>query len=247
MGKLVYFKFMAEDAEVMKENLTTEQIGELFLAVMDYLETGEVADVSKAIKYPYSDYRKRVDRARSSYEETCAKRTESGKKGGTAKAKNAAKAAATTPAQKVDFKPPTLSQFKNAVNKIVGENDFDDVDDYYIEAFFDKLKEQSWNFNGMAIQSRKDWEEIIYARFHDPLSSYHDGLFVSYHDLFCYLISTYPQLHHRWNDIDAVLSNLIHDCWADGSWNVNGCVFEQREWKVALDALVADWLKEIPL
>ena len=245
MGKLSYFKWMSDDAEVLKENMTAEQIGELFVAVMDYLQTGTVKEVSTDIRFAYADYRKKVDRACVSYDETCAKRAESGKKGGKAKAKNAAKAAGPTPDQAKKFKPPTLSQFKNAVKEVVDQNCFDDVNSYDIEAFFDSLNEQAWNLEGMAIQSRKDWESIIYARFHDALSNYHDGLYISYYEIFCYLISAYPQLHYRWEDVDEIISNLL-DCWEDVHWDVNGSVFEQRSWKAALNNLATEWIKEIP-
>lgn len=246
MGKLVYFKWMVEDAKVLKENLTTEQIGELFVAVMDYLQTGTVVEVSKEIRFPYADYRNKVDRACASYDETCSKRAESGKKGGKAKAQNAAKAAGQIPNQAKKFKPPTLSQFKNAVNKIVDDSGFDDADNYDIESFFDSLVERSWIFEGMPIQSRKDWEEIIYARFHDPLSYDNDGLDISYYDIFSYVLSTYPQLHYRWDDVDSILSDLIYSCWENGTWNVKGSKFEKKNWKSALDALAAEWIEDIP-
>ena len=76
MGNLKYFKWMIDDAEVLKENLNNEQVGELFFAVMDYLRTGTVSEVSSEIQFPYADYRKKVDRARIKYEAKCAKLAE---------------------------------------------------------------------------------------------------------------------------------------------------------------------------
>ncbi|MDY4508038.1 MAG: DUF6291 domain-containing protein [Candidatus Faecousia sp.] len=239
MGKLVYFKWMVEDAKVLKENLTTEQIGELFVAVMDYLQTGTVAEVSKDIRFPYADYRNKVDRACASYDETCAKRAESGKKGGTAKAKNAAKAGGKEQDQEKKFKPPTLKQFKNAVDEYA-----DDVSDYDIESFYDHLSESKWQFEGMAIQSRKDWEQIISARFGNNSMPKTPNVFQK---AFSYLISAYPRLHHRWDDVNSIIDSLIDGWDIDTStWIVEGRAFKVAEWKEALDILTAGWLEDIP-
>ena len=153
---------MVDDAEVLKENLTTEQIGELFVAVMDYLQTGTVVEVSQAVKYPYADYRKKVDRACTSYDEIVAKRAESGRKGGTAKAAKVKEAQATP-----KFKPPTLSQFKNAIYRFIENGEFDNVDDYDIETFYDELKENNWCIGSAPILIRNDWESAIIEKFSD--------------------------------------------------------------------------------
>lgn len=245
MGKLVYFKWMVEDAKVLKENLTTEQIGELFVAVMDYLQTGTVVEVSKEIRFPYADYRNKVDRACASYDETCSKRAESGKKGGKAKAKNAARAAGAASDQAKKFKPPTLSQFKNAVKEIVEINDFDDVEPYDTEKFYDELRESSWNFEGMAIQARNDWEKIIYARFHDSMEYYHDGLKISYFNIVKAVIRGYPQYHNMWGKIDNIIDRLL-DSWDGNRWKINGNSYTQYELKAALDALSEEQEEDEP-
>lgn len=153
---------MVDDAEVLKENLTTEQIGELFVAVMDYLQTGTVVEVSQAVKYPYADYRKKVDRACTSYDEIVAKRAESGRKGGTAKAAKAKEAQATP-----QFKPPTLSQFKNAAKKLSDNGNSFEYDEYDVESFYDELKENDWHIGSAPILIRDDWESAIIEKFSD--------------------------------------------------------------------------------
>ena len=153
---------MVDDAEVLKENLTTEQIGELFVAVMDYLQTGTVVEVSQAVKYPYADYRKKVDRACSSYDEIVAKRAESGRKGGTAKA-----AKAKEPQITHKFEPPTLTQFKNAAKKLSDNGHSFDYDDYDVETFYDELKENNWCIGSAPILIRDDWESAIIEKFSD--------------------------------------------------------------------------------
>ena len=239
MGKLVYFKWMVEDAKVLKENLTTELIGELFVAVMDYLQTGTVVEVSKEIRFPYADYRNKVDRACASYDETCSKRAESGRKGGTAKARNTANTAGVDSQQAKKFKPPTLKQFKNAVEKIADDNDWDYPNDYDIEAFYDHLNENRWLFEGMPIQSRKDWEAIISERFSDLDNVYYEAL--------RYLISTYPQLHHRWSDIDEITDQLC-ESWDEKqrTWVIDGQAFQRGDFKAALNLIAGEWIKEIP-
>lgn len=245
MGKLVYFKWMVEDAKVLKENLTTEQIGELFVAVMDYLQTGTVEEVSKEIRFPYADYRNKVDRASTSYEETCAKRAESGKKGGTTKAKNAAKEAGAASAR-AKFKPPTMSQFKNAVKKLVDTDELmcdEKIPEYSIEEFYDHLAEKNWTINGTPIRSRHDWEKALIAKFYDydsPVASF-------YYWAFCYLFSAYDGLRDSEGKTMAenVADSFINDFdEGDNCWWVAGKAYTASERQAALDAFVADWKAE---
>lgn len=246
MGKLVYFKWMVEDAKVLKENLTTEQIGELFVAVMDYLQTGTVVEVSKEIRFPYADYRNKVDRACASYDETCSKRAESGKKGGKAKAKNAARAAGEAPDQAKKFKPPTLSQFKNAVKKLVDTDELpcdERIPEYSIEEFYDYLAERNWTINGTPIQSRIDWEKALIAKFYgsdSPVAHF-------YFWAFCHLFSTYDGF--RDSDgatmAESLAYSFIDDFDEDDKrWWIAGKAYSASEKQAALDAYVADWKAE---
>lgn len=246
MGKLVYFKWMVEDAKVLKENLSTEQIGELFVAVMDYLQTGTVKEVSKDIRFPYADYRNKVDRACASYEETCAKRAESGKKGGTAKAKNTAKATGSAPAQEKKFKPPTLSQFKNAVKKLVDTNELpcdEKIPDYKIEDFYDQLSEKDWKINGVQIESRHDWETALIAKFYE----FDSKIAHLYYWAFCHAFSTYNGLRDTDGKTraEAVAYSFIDDFdEEDKCWRVGGKIYPFSESEAALDALVSVWKNE---
>lgn len=246
MGKLSYFKWMSDDAEVLKENMTAEQIGELFVAVMDYLQTGTVKEVSQDIRFAYADYRKKVDRACISYDETCAKRAESGKKGGKAKAKNAAKAAGPTPDQVKKFKPPTLSQFKNAVKKLVDADELpcdEKIPEYSIEEFFDHLAESNWEINGTPIQSRHDWEMALIAKFY----KYDSPIDHLYYWAFCHLFSTYDGLR----DSDGkTMAEVVADSYIadfdedDRCWWIAGKAYSVSEKQAALDAFVTEWKTE---
>ena len=228
MGKLVYFKWMVEDAKVLKENLTTEQIGELFVAVMDYLQTGIVKEVSKDIRFPYADYRNKVDRACASYEETCTKRAESGKKGGTAKARNAAKEVDPAKGKKIK-PPPTRKQFRDAFDKLYQDSMYgDDGDerpgDYEVDSFFDELKESDWMIGSEPIRFRKDWEDAITAR----------------------LLSNHPQYYKAFSYIFSMHKGLRDDTGKSYAEEATWHFFQDYEgpagnWKQPLDEFLTTW------
>ena len=88
-GVLSWFKWWVSDANTCKETLSNEQMGELFYAVMSYVETPEKIPVSPAIQFPYSMFCTKVDASRLTYEQQSEKRAEAGRKGGKAKAENA--------------------------------------------------------------------------------------------------------------------------------------------------------------
>lgn len=246
MRKLTFFMWMADDAEVLKESLTTEQIGELFVAVMNYLQTGTVEEVSKEIRFPYADYRKKVDRASAKYEKKCQVNAENAAKGGKAKARNAAKAAGPAPKQTTKFKPPTLSQFKNAVKKLVDTDELlceERIPEYSIEEFYDHLAERNWTINGTPIQSRHDWETALIAKFYDldsPVARY-------YFWAFCHLFSTYDGFRNSdgvtmaESFADSFIGDFDED---DKCWWIAGKAYSLSERQAALDAYVADWKAE---
>ena len=247
MGRVFgYYKLECNDLDTIRETLTKEQGFDLICALVDYSRDGTITELPAELRIPFAMLKKKVDQAHKVYEDKCNTLKENGRKGGEAKAKNREQATGTAPAQVKKFKPPTLSQFKNAVKKIVDDNDWGSVDAYDIESFYDKMCENNWRFGGMAIQSRSDWEEVIKAKFHD-LPDY-DELYIRHYDFVSYLVATYPQLHHRWNDIWNVLDSLFEECWEsdDRTWNVRGSVFKYHDWKAALDALVTEWIEEIP-
>ena len=243
LGKLVYFKWMVDDAEVLKENLSNEQIGELFIAVMDYLRDGTVYEVSKDLRLIYADYKKRVDRSRITYEETCAKRAESGKKGGTAKAKNAARSAVADLEQAKKFKPPTRKQFKDAVENFSDDGELYTASNYEIDCLYDHLVESRWMIDGFSIQNRADWESVIIARFYKP-----DSVARCYYwEAFCYVFSAYKGLR---DDSGKTRAEEVVNDWADDAdnnrkiWVIDGHIYPESEWKSSLDAYIISWKRE---
>lgn len=242
--KFAYYKLEFDDFDLIQELFTPEQERLLLKAIVNYARDGTIMEVPPETQFCFASLRKKQDRAKAKYDELCAKRAESGKKGGTAKAKNAAKAEKPAPVQAKKFKPPALKQFKNAVEKIADENDWDCPNDYGMEAFYDHLNEHQWQFNGMPIQSRNDWEAIITAKF-TPLSDLHvPNVFYA---AFCYLISEYPQLHHQWDDIDEITDQL-YESWDEkqSTWVIDERAFQRGDFKAALDLIVGEWLEEIP-
>lgn len=246
MGRIFgYYKLECNDLDTIRETLTKEQGFDLICALVDYSRDGTITELPAELRIPFAMLKKKVDQAHKVYEDKCNTLKENGRKGGEAKAKNREQATGSVPAQAKKFKPPTLSQFKNAVKKIVDDNDFDDVEPYDIEKFHDELNESSWNFEGMAIQSRNDWEKIIHARFHDPLDYCYDGLRLSYLSILKGIIHAYPHLHHMWGEIDSKIEDLL-DCWDSNCWKVNGNSYKQYDWKAALDALSEEQEEDDP-
>lgn len=243
-GEFAYYKLEFSDFETIRESMTPEQGMDLLAAIIEYTKSGTVVDVPQEAKVFFAMLRKKQDRAKAKYDELCNKLAENGKKGGEAKAKNA-KGEAKEAEQVKKFKPPTLTQFKNAVKRIVEDNGFDSAEDYDIESFYDQLKEANWQFEGMAIQSRKDWEKIIFAKFHD--APYRGQVPISMFTIYQYILAKYPQLHNRWDDVDS-LEEEFHESWTDRERTliIDGQAFHEAEWKKALDVLAAKYTEELP-
>lgn len=154
--------------------ITKEQAADLFFAVQAYAKTGEERDLSDpALIMQYKTLCIDIDKAKKKYVQKCETNRRNGAKGGKAKAEKAAakgsEAAPAAPApEKPKFKPPTLTQFKNAVEHF-NENEWDgeaDYSDYDIESLYDELNENGWVWKDrFAIQSREDWEKLIQWRF----------------------------------------------------------------------------------
>lgn len=72
--------------------LSDKQAGVLFKSILNYAENGAVANFEdNAVTIAFEFVRQDIDYAAKKYAETCAKRAESGKKGGLAKQANASK------------------------------------------------------------------------------------------------------------------------------------------------------------
>lgn len=180
---LVYYKWYFDKTRelegfVKDGILTLEQAAELFFAVQAYAENGEMREMSSPyLVMIYKPLCKDADRAKQAYDDLVEKNRANGKKGVQGKAaKAAAKAAAEgaeappalPPAKQVKFSPPTRKQFKDAMERFLShdwEDEDIDASDYDIDRLYDKLNENGWTLEGHAIQSRDDWEHVLYSRF----------------------------------------------------------------------------------
>lgn len=163
--KLTYYKWFLDQAKVAMDMLTDEQLGELFRAVMSYVDTGKETAVSAAIQFPYRQNVLAVDRLREAYTDKVEKNRENGAKGGRAKAAKA----------KNDQQPgtkkykPTKTEFKNAVKHLRESEETIDVDDHNALLFYEEMKKAGWEICGRPIKSLKQLESVISERFYsDP-------------------------------------------------------------------------------
>lgn len=244
--KFAYLKLEFDDLDVIRETLTPEQGIILIFAILDYAKDGTTREVPDEVRVMYVLLRKKIDRAQRAYEEKCRINAENAAKGGKAKARNAAKATGSAPAQAKKFKPPTLSQFKNAVKKLVDADELpydEKIPEYSIEEFFDHLAEGNWEINGTPIQSRHDWEMALIAKFY----KYDSPIDHLYYWAFCRLFSTYDGLRDSDGKTmaEVVADSYISDFDEDDScWWIAGKAYSVSEKQAALDAFVTEWKTE---
>lgn len=91
---------MAEDSFVIYtsygehlKKLPFEDVGKIFIGVIDYVENGKIPKLNSAADMCFSFIKSQIDRDKEKYENIKKKRSESGKKGGETKAKNKQKKA----------------------------------------------------------------------------------------------------------------------------------------------------------
>ena len=81
---LVYF-----DWEAPLQELTNEELGELFRAMFIYAKYGELIDFEhRSLKLVFGFIKSAIDRDKAAYEEKCRKNAENGSKGGKKKAES---------------------------------------------------------------------------------------------------------------------------------------------------------------
>lgn len=82
---LVYF-----DWEAPLQELTDEELGELFRAMFIYAKHGELIEFEhRSLKLVFGFIKSAIERDKTAYEEKCRKNAENGSKGGKKKAENA--------------------------------------------------------------------------------------------------------------------------------------------------------------
>ena len=149
-------------AEILK--FAMERFGQLILALMYYTADGTMPnDLPPDINMMFEIYQRKIDAARTKYENKCTTNAKNGSKGGKKKAENAKKESSGD-----KFSPPTKKQFREAVAHFADCGDIDDdTSDYDSDAFYDQLKECGWTIGKKHIQYRSEWEAAIRAKFFD--------------------------------------------------------------------------------
>lgn len=243
-SKLNYFKWFTSDIDLLKEQLNAEQIGELFISVMEYVQDGIVKNVSDAIKWPYGDYRRRVDASRTKYDTKCATNAANGRKGGKAKASRARQADTLSDASVTinsHFKPPTRTIFKNAAARFRDDGCLD-ADQYDVDCFFESLESASWCINGEPIISRCDWESALKAKFPDVdtrADLTYWGLWSAFSNIF--------QIFHGLRDKDGETNSYwaayefckIYDNKQKG-WRINDVLYQKTEEAITAFITISD-------
>lgn len=107
-GKLTYHKWYTDKVDIYRKNFTNEQMGELFFAVLETVETSEIVEVSDGIRFAYELCCIDVEAARKAYKKRCETNARNGAKGGKAKADNMKKAS----------KAPTETEFDKIVQDV---------------------------------------------------------------------------------------------------------------------------------
>lgn len=210
-------------AEILQ--FAMERFGQLVLALMYYTTDGTMPDdLPPDINMMFGIYQRKVDAAREKYKNKCAVNAENGSKGGKAKAENAKKKA-TGP----EFTPPTLKQFRDAVQHFADNDEIpEDTTDYDADSFFDELKDSGWTIGGAPIQSRRDWESAIKVKFYQFSSA------LPKHFFYMIFSAAFAELHDS-EKSDFVASDLM-DTYDEASkrWVVKGESFPTPDWKSAL-------------
>lgn len=106
---------MAEDSFVIYtsygehlKKLPFEDVGKIFIGVIDYVENGKIPKLNSAADMCFSFIKSQIDRDKEKYENIKKKRSESGKKGGETKAKNKQKKAKQANAKSANEKQANL-------------------------------------------------------------------------------------------------------------------------------------------
>lgn len=189
----------------MRSLYSKEQIGEIFLAVMETVKTGEQVELSdKILSFPYLTFCKKVENARNKYIDTCEKRAIAGAKGGKAKAEKS-----RNPTDEgTKFKPPTKTDFKNATKYVYNHYfDGEKFDVYSIEKLYNSYQQEGWKCdNGKAIGSNYHIECIIAAYAIEEIYGSCIGF-----KLLNILEEKY--LYKLEKDHDSY--NIIYECWSN--------------------------------
>lgn len=152
---LSWYKWPVDQVKGFKESLNNEQMGELFFAVMETVETGNKVEVSAELKVVYSMFCVDVERTRTAYKNKCENLAKNGSKGGKAKAKNK-----TNAKNETSFKPPSKAEFKEMMKRISHETK-STYDDNLAEKSYNQLRDNGWKLKTEVISAKSQIEDYM--------------------------------------------------------------------------------------
>jgi hypothetical protein len=118
---MIYHKWFNDDLTLYESVHTKEQIGELVLAIKDYLVTGVKPEVPPELTLAFGMQCQKVDGARAKYEAKCEVNAHNGAKGGKAKGRNYA---AKLSAEGSEPEPEELKSIPPPPFKPLSKSDF---------------------------------------------------------------------------------------------------------------------------
>ena len=234
--QMSWHKWFVSDAESFKE-LTNEQMGKMFFAVMETVKTGEKVEVSDDIKLVYAIYIQKVFAAQVAYKNKCNKNAKSGQKGGLAKAENQRKRKeeqqnseeeqAETTDEKNTFKFPSKTEFKNMAKHLVKTQESKfyylplTFDNYEITELYEEISErQEWK--NLKIVSKTMLKNICYVF----LADLEEGS-----NKYCRFLSAFYAYESRYKELLAKLNPDFVENYFDSDFSSFGiddidCVLE---------------------
>lgn len=179
-NKLLWFKWFCSDVSTYLEaGLTYEQIGMLFVAVMQFVENGIKEEVEPAIKLPYLEKIKEISIVREKYNKKCETNAKNGAKGGIQKGINAMKAGEASPVYKLPSKTAFRELAKSCYTKneqilkrYSGATFTKSYNNTFADEIYNKIKDKTEPpYNNIEINSSAILEILCVAEFNDILSS----------------------------------------------------------------------------
>lgn len=232
---LSWYKWWVQDAVDCRESFSKEQMGELFFAVMDYVEKPERQEVTPEIRFAYATYCNKVDAARKSYAKTSEARAEAGRKGGKAKAAKAKGSIEdveqTDKAAPFSFEPPTKTEFKSMIRHLRNKGEIA-VDDYEALEYFRLLEESGWKIKGVPLRSKKALEYFVTTRFYPEIPELERDL--------SYKASC--EIFAQTNGAAYDESDFMEDCYSPpfNLFDVKGRQFNLSELEAAVEEYLAN-------
>lgn len=160
----VYHKWYMDAARVYRKIFNDEQMGQLFFAVMRYMETGKEDEVGEVIRFAYLDQCSKIDVARRDYEAKCAQNARNGSSGGRAAAANrqgfSSEDSSTEGNKRAKPFRMTKTDFMDIFKKLK-HDEFVQAAPADVKALHEHLVADGWKWEGVPFAKRDQVERFI--------------------------------------------------------------------------------------